>query len=367
MCSQIKAAYSLLSCSAIMPTTKLTPKAQHPECTKKFVSSVEEALELFEDHIGSLDGALQTNAYETLLTSYKEALTPIWSLARFADVEMILKTIADKEMTSLTDMARRLQPPPVTTTVSKEKCKVPDLKTISSTFKDRCPSQNIPDNEVCKQIADIFLKLVVAHKAYGEAAEGIAELASSVTPEQYTVLLPASAMPTIQVVVPGQMVGPLTAAPLQQTENSTAVRRADLIKFTKVLPNPNSPELAAADKNSATRVLTAAVFLKLERKYFEETTSHIDASTAFSCNVSQLSKVITGVDYKSGPHHYVPKKQRETAASKRKTKEPEPGPSPAKKQEHPSHHTTAQLDRIISDPDTLSSNSSSSSDLPEGL
>ena len=190
--------------------------------------------------------------------------------------------------------------------------------------------------------------------------------------EQYTVLLAASAMATIQVVVPGQMVRLLTAAPFQQTETSTAVGHAKLIKFTKtqVLPNPNSTELAGADKNSATRVLTAAVFLKLERKYFDETTSHMDASTAFGCNVSQLSKAITGVDYKSRPHHYVPKKQRETAASKRKSGEPEPGLSPPKKQEHPTTpglHTVTQPDRIISDLDTLSSGSSSSSELPEGL
>ena len=275
-------------------------------------------------------------------------------------------------MTSLTDMARKLQPPPLTAKVSKEKQKVPDLEAISAMFKERCPSQSIPDNEVCTQIADVFFKLVAAHKAYGEAVEGIAELASRVMPEQYTVLLVASTMPTIQVVVPGQMVGPLTTPPLQQTKTSTAVGCTKLIKFTKtqVLPDPHSPELAGADKNLATRVLMAAVFLKLEKLYFDETTSHMDASTAFSCNVSQLSKAITGVDYKSGPHHYVPKKQRETAASKRKTEEPKPGPSPAKKQEHPttsSHHTTTQLDRIISDPDTLSSGLSSSSDLPKGL
>ena len=102
-------------------TTKLTPKVQHPECTKKFVSAIAEALELFEDHIGSLDETFRTNAYETLLTSYKDALTPIWNLARFTDVEMILKTITNKEMTSLTDMARRLQPLPLTVKVSKEK------------------------------------------------------------------------------------------------------------------------------------------------------------------------------------------------------------------------------------------------------
>ena len=99
----------------------LTLKAQHPECTKKFVSAIADALELFEDHIGSLDEDHRTNAYETLLTSYKDVLTPIWNLARSVDVEMILKTITDKELTSLKDMATKLQPPPLTVKVSKEK------------------------------------------------------------------------------------------------------------------------------------------------------------------------------------------------------------------------------------------------------
>ena len=220
-------------------TTKLIPKVQHPEHTKRSVSSIEEALDCFEDQIGSLDETIWTNAYKMLLNSYKEALTSIWNLARFTDVKIILKTIADKEMTSLTDMARKLQPLPITAKVSKKKCKVPDLETISSMFKDRCPSQNILDNEVCKQIA------------YGEAAEGMVDLASHITLEQYTVLLVASALPTIQVVVLGQMVGPLTAPPLQQPETSTAVGCAKLIKFTKtqVLPDPDSTELAVADKN----------------------------------------------------------------------------------------------------------------------
>ena len=99
----------------------LTRKAQHPECTKKFVSAIADAFKLFEDHIGSLDEDLRTKAYETLLTLYKSALTPIWNLARSVDMEMILKTITDKELTSLKDMARKLQPLPLTAKVSKEK------------------------------------------------------------------------------------------------------------------------------------------------------------------------------------------------------------------------------------------------------
>ena len=309
----------------------LTPKAQHPERTKTFVSAIADALELFEDHIGSLDEDLRTNAYTTLLTLYKDALTPIWNLA--TDVETILKMITDKELTSLKDMARKLQPPPLTAKVSKEKRKIPDLEAVSAMFKERCPSQNILNNEVCTEIAYVFFKLSQAHKAYREATEWLAELASRVTPEQYTMLLVASAMPMIQVVVPGQMVGPLTTPSFHQTETSTAIRCAELIKFTKsqVLPNPHSPELAEADKNSATRVLAAVVFLKVGKLYFDDTTSHMDASTLFGCKVSQLTKAITGVDYKSGPHHYVPKKQKTSAASKRVAGEPEPGPSPAKK------------------------------------
>ena len=234
-------------------------------------------------------------------------------------------------------------------------------------FKERCPSQNVPDAEVCKQISDVFFKLAEAHKAYGEAAQNLAELASQVTPKQYTMLLVASAMPTIQVVIPGQMVGPLTTPQLHQTETSTAIGHAELIKFTKsqILPNPYSPELAEADKNSATRVLAAAVFLKIEKLYFDDTTSRMDASTLFGCKASQLTKAITGIDYKSGPHHYIPKWQRETMASKRKAK-PEPGQSPAKKQKEPST-SSIKPDDVISSADTLPTGSSSSSDLPKGL
>ena len=288
----------------------LRPKAQHPECTKKFVSVVTEALEVFEDSISSLEEDLLASAYETFINSYKDALSYIWSPAAAADIEMILRTIMDKRLTSLKDMAKRLEPQPPTAKVSQEKHKIPELEVLTSMFKDRCPSQKVPDTDACKQISDVFFKLAEAHKAFGEAAQGLAELASSVMPEQYTMLLVVSAMPKIQIVVPGQLIGPLSPPQIHQTETSTAIGRAELIKFTKsrVLPDPYSSELAEATENSATRVLAAAVFLKIEKLYFDDITSRMDASRLFGCKVSQLTKVITGIDYKSGPHHYVPKK-----------------------------------------------------------
>ena len=74
----------------------LTLKAQHPEHTKKFVSVVAKALEVFEDSIGSLEEDLQASTYETFINSYKDALSYIWSPAAATDIEMILQTITDK-------------------------------------------------------------------------------------------------------------------------------------------------------------------------------------------------------------------------------------------------------------------------------
>ena len=114
----------------------LTPKAQHPECTKKFVSIVTKALEVFEDNIASLEENLQASAYETFINSYKDALSCIWSPAAAVDIKMILKTITDKQLTSLKDMAKRLEPQPPTAKVSQEKRKIPDLEVLTLMFKD---------------------------------------------------------------------------------------------------------------------------------------------------------------------------------------------------------------------------------------
>ena len=84
--------------------------------------------------------------------------------------------------------------------------------------------------------------------------------------------------------------------------------------------------------------------------------SRIDVARQFKCNVSQLSKALTGVDYASGPHHYKPKAKKK--ATKRKgTSDLNPGS--AKTSLNVSEKSAAQED-------TLSS-SSSSDELPMGL
>ena len=131
-----------------MAKSKITPQAKHPDRTQKFIEAIQKALEAFKDQVGSLTEKIRSNAYKNFLEAYCDALTPVWNLARFTKIETILATIVNSQMTKLTAMAQQLKPAPVSSSIVKEKRKVPDLKTISTTPKDRFSSQSLPDSKV---------------------------------------------------------------------------------------------------------------------------------------------------------------------------------------------------------------------------
>ena len=345
---------------------QVTPRAKHPERTKLFAATVQEALAEFEEEISLLDEDVRSNAYRKLIDAYKHALEPVWNLAHLADTDIILEAVSDRDMLQLGKMAKQLQPEPTTAKVIKQTTTIPSLETILQALKDKLPSKNLPTTQTCGKIGDVFNKIHCAHKAYADAAEALAELSTEVTPEQFTILLSASIMPTIQIIVPNQLISPLAAPPPPQLPASTALGRSEIIKFTKlkVLPNPDASALTPLDDNSATRVLAAAVYCKLEHLFFDERLSRADIAIAFRCNISTLTKAITGVDYKGGPHKYKPRKavkrRSETAVEKVKTSKRTPTVTRSTQQQ-----TTPATGHVARE-DTLSS-SSSSSDLPTGL
>ena len=122
-----------------------------------------------------------------------------------------------------------------------------------------------------------------------------------------------------------------------------------------------------------TRVLVAAIYLKVEHLFFDETLSRMDVATAFHCNLSQMTRAVTGVNYKGGPHHYKPKPKTVTKRSCDSTDlNPDLAKKTKTKQGQPS--TSKQADTVMQKPgtvvkeDTLSSSSSSSDEeLPLGL
>ena len=362
-CSVILSSTSM----AARPKMKITPRAKHPERTEKFLTDVKLALETLEDEVGSFCKEMRSGTYKNFLQSYQDALVPLWNSAHFTSIETVLEMVANPQMTDLNVMARHLQPPNPSSMVVKEKKTTPDLETMKQALLDKFPNQSLPNKEVCVMIGDVFAKLSTANKAYMEAAELLANLSTLVTPEQYTLLLTSATTPVIQIVVPGQLMSPVSARPPSPTSATTMLGWLDIIKKTKlrVLSNPNSAALAACEENSATRVLAAAVFSQLECHYFDETSSRVDVAHQFKCNVSQLSKALTGIDYALEPHHYKPKPKKQ--ATKR-TSTSDPHPNSAKKTsgvcEKSEAETTPKSSAVQED--TLSS-SSSSEELPMGL
>ena len=361
---------------AEMSKAKVTPRAKHPERTQLFAATMKEALDAFKEEISLPDEDVRSGAFQKLLDAYKHALEPVWNLAHLAGIDIILKTVSDREMLQLGKMAKQLQPAPTTAKVIKETPNIPSLEMILMALKDKLPSENLPNTQTCAKIGDVFNKIHCAHKAYADAAEGLVELSTEVTPQQYTMLLTAAIMPTIQIIVPNQLISPLTAPPPPQLPASTALGRSEIIKFTKlkVLPNPDASALTTCDENSATRILAVAVYCKLEHLFFDKTFSHADVAMAFRCNVSQLTKAITGVDYKGGPHHYRPKQKTgdkrsrsSTGPSQQATKKPKTKAAQASTSKQASTSTSQekQPSQVVSE-DTLLE-SSSSSDLPVGL
>ena len=333
-----------------------------------FVMAVQTAMDIFEDQIGSLSRDIHLKAYKILVQSYKSALTAIWDSAQNADITLILETVQDKEMSELTEMAKKLQLPTPTVKVMKEKRDVPTLETITRLMMAKIPTQNMPNTAVCEKIGYIFSKLSEASKAYGEAAEALAQVSTDVSPEHYMLLLSAAATPAIQIVVPPMMISSVIAPPSPSPDTTTTPGRTAIINATKVkvLPNPNSPCFAECNDNTPTRVLAAAIYATMEKKFFDTTHSRMELATAFKCNVSQLSKALTSIEYRSGPHHYKPKPK---SVKKRTSELGEPSGMPPTKTSKTVTETTAkpaQAENLLADDDTLETDSSSS-DLPPGL
>ena len=351
-----------------MLAPKISSQVKHPNKTQTFVTAVQTAMEIFEDQIGSLSRDIHLKAYKILVRSYRTALTAVWDSAQHADITLILETVHDKEMSELAVMVQKLELPTPMIQVVKEKRDVPTVEIITGLMMAKHPTQNVPNAAVCEKIGYIFSKLSEASKAYGEATEALAEVSTKVSPEHYMLLLTAATTPTIQIVVPLMMISPVIAPPPPSPDTTTALGRTAIINATKVkvLPNPDSPCFAECDDNTPTRVLAAAIYATIEKKFFDTTHSRMELATTFKCNVSQLSKALTGVEYRLGPHHYKPKPK---SLKKWMSELGEPSGMPPMKSSKTSTKTTAkptQDEHLLAADNTLETDSSSS-DLPPGL
>ena len=157
-----------------MPKTKVTPRAKHPNKTQQFLDATQIAFEIFDDEISSLAEEVRGKAYKNYVRSYREALVPVWNLARFANIETVLKMVTDKKMHEIKTMAERLKPTPPRPKAISDKTTIPDLETVTSTMLQKFPGEKLPTASTCEKIGNVFASLCTARTAYLEAAQGLA-------------------------------------------------------------------------------------------------------------------------------------------------------------------------------------------------
>ena len=311
----------------MMAKTKTTPRAttsgrivsaavKHPTTTSKFLDTIDEALTVFDDSISSITSEEREEAYKCFATTYREACSLVWDKISNADIPTILNAVPDQKLVELGRMRKLLNPSTPQPKVLTEQRKVPALEQILGAMTARLPKQKLPNSQVCGLIADVFSDLTKAYSAQAQAAKGLADLATTVTPEQMTLILAAAVPPTLQLSLPAGTVSPLSAPPPQPVTTMTREGRHDIVMFCKsqILPDPKADGFLKYKRKSPTRVLAAALYVVLERKYFEEKTSRSDIATMFSVTTAQLTKAVTGVDYESGPHQT--KRKRKTGADR---------------------------------------------------
>ena len=299
----------------MMTKTKTTPRAtgsgrvvsaaaKHLTATSKFLDTIDEALTMFDDSISSISSEEREEAYKNLATTYHKAFSLVWDKINNANIPTILDAVPDKELAELRQVRRLLNPSTPQPKVIKEQRKVPELEHILRAMTGRLPQQKLPSSEVCSLIAEVFSDLAKAHSAQAEVAKGLAELATAVTPEQMTLILAAAVPPTLQLSLPIGTISPLTTPPLPPATIMTCEGHHDIMMFCKsqIPPQTKADGFLKYKRKSPTCVLAAALYILLERKYFEERTSRSDIASMFSVTTAQLTKAVTGEDYESGPH-----------------------------------------------------------------
>ena len=275
-----------------MAKTKTTPRAtgsgrivsaaaKHPTATSKFLDTIDEALTIFDDSISSISSEEREEAYKCFATTYREAFSLVWDKVTSTNIPTILNAVPDKELVELRRMRKLLNPSTPQPKVLKEQRKVPELEHILGAMSGRLPQQKLPSSELCGLIADIFSDLAKAHSAQAQVAKGLADLATTVTPEQMTLILAAAVPPTLQLSLPAGTISPLSAPPPPPAMTTTCEGHHDVVMFCKsqILPDPKADGFLKHERKSPTRVFwqppcTSYLKENTSKKKLRDLTSH---------------------------------------------------------------------------------------------
>ena len=132
-------------------------------------------------------------------------------------------------------------------------------------------------------IVDIFSHAGQAHQHLSEVCANVAALAKITDKTTLMAVINGAVQPLVQLNVPEGFLNPIEdkKAPTSEEEKKEKVKKM-------VLPIPDATCLKHEPRNGPTRILTAAVWLKLSHKYFNEGTAK-EACERFLVRAKQLS------------------------------------------------------------------------------
>ena len=254
------------------------------------VQNIEEA-EQYVDQVNNVFDHLSTLIHEDTKTAlgqtirnFKKIVVRQWEMMGDTDVDAVLRMIKDPTAVYLWQYLTR---------GGVEVVDPPEEMPTSQEFIRQLPERARQAKETAF-ITDIFKHVARAHKHLAEVCANVSALAKVTDKATLLSVINGVVRPLVQLNIPEGFLNPVEdkQAKMSEEEKREKVRKT-------VLPIPNTPCLAHKPRNGPTHILTAAVWLKMSRKYFNEGMAK-EVCEWFDVRAKQLLRVLTGRKYLGG-------------------------------------------------------------------
>ena len=211
-----------------------------------------------------------------------------------ARVEVAILTIKDPACTILRESLDQ----DLVTTLDPEE----DIPTGEDVFKTLPEGQKQKVKEDC---ISLFESMSTATHHISIAMANLASLAKNTDPEMFRIILKSSVRPLVQLNLSDDILDPTRDKPAKPQQKA----REEMIK-KDILPDPNNSRLKKEPANSSTRLLTAAIYVKLRKHLFNEGTQ-TEAATRFNVKLKALGQILSGRHYLGGKDRSIAQRKQE--------------------------------------------------------
>ena len=254
--------------------------AQNPEEVQQYVDRINNVFH----HLSTLIHEDKKDALGLTIRNFKKLVVKQWEMMGDADVDVVLHTIKDPAVVYLCQHLTR---------GGVEVFDPPEEILTGPEFIRQLPERTRWAEETAF-IADIFDHAAQAHEHLLSVCTNISALAKITDKTTLLTIINGAIRPLVQINIPEGFLNLVEDRHPKMTEEE---RREKVCKM--VLPVSNSPCLAHEPRNGPTQILAAAVWLKLNRKYFNEGMAK-EACDRFEVKAKHLSRVLMGRKYLGG-------------------------------------------------------------------